>query len=867
MRMVNFTMRDVRAMMDRPEQIRNLSVIAHVDHGKSTLTDSLLHAAGLIASPGDARGTDTRKDEQQRCITIKSTSVSLQYRVAETLVDDTALLAATGSACRDVLVNVIDSPGHVDFSSEVTAALRVTDGALVVVDCVEGVCVQTETVLRQALAERIKPVLFVNKVDRALLELQLDPEEAYQAFHRTIESVNVVVATYNDAVLGDVQVSPVDGTVGFGSGLQAWAFTLHQFARRYAAKFGVDEGRMVERLWGDNFFDAERKKWVSGAGAAGSGGKQQQRAFCQFCMEPIRNVFDAVMNGKTAKLEKMLQGLNITLKGDERALTHKALLKCVMRKFLPASDALLQMIVTKLPSPKTAQRYRAAQLYTGKDPDTTDADAGEVVLEDRYFAGVRDCDPAGPLVMYVSKMIPSTEGKFIAFGRVFSGRVRTGQKCRIMGPNYEMGKKQDLSVKGVQRTLLMMGKHMESMEDGVPCGNVVGLVGVDGCIVKSATLTEAENADCHPLRDMKYSVSPVVRVAVDTVVAADLPKLVEGLKRLAKADPLVQCTTEETGEHIVAGAGELHLEICLKDLEEDFMAGAKLKVSEPVVSLRETVMETSARTCLAVSANRHNRVYCTAEPLGAELCAGIGACEDHLHAAGDAKLRAHVLADRFDWDLAEARKVWFFGPDRTGPNVVVDRTRAVANVGEMRDALSAGFDWATSEGPLCGERMRGVRVNLEDMMLHSDTIHRGHGQVMPMSRRAYLGAYLAAAPALLEPVFLVDVQTVEHAIGGVYGVLSRRRGTMLGEVQRPGTPMYSLQAYLPVSESFGFTAALRAATSGQAFPQCVFDHWDVYPGNPVEAGTKAAALVRSTRVRKGLSSDVPPVFADFHDRI
>lgn len=283
--------------MDNAANIRNMSVIAHVDHGKSTLSDSLVAAAGIIATAtaGDQRFMDNRQDEIDRGITIKATSISLYYEK----VDD-------NKEKKEYLINLIDSPGHVDFSSEVTAALRVTDGALVVIDCIEGVCVQTETVLRQALAERIKydiifcldrlfcymtdrfltkyflhyrPVLMINKLDRAILELQLTPEDAYQNFSKAIESANVVIATYHDKVLGDVQVYPEKGTVCFGSGLHSWGFTLDKFAKMYAKKFGVAQERLMERLWGENYFDPESKKWTKRA--TSSTGKQLKRAFCQ----------------------------------------------------------------------------------------------------------------------------------------------------------------------------------------------------------------------------------------------------------------------------------------------------------------------------------------------------------------------------------------------------------------------------------------------------------------------------------------------------------------------------------------------------------------------------------------------------------
>eukprot|EP01010_Urceolus_cornutus_P003859 NODE_56_length_2725_cov_785.001495_g46_i0.p1 GENE.NODE_56_length_2725_cov_785.001495_g46_i0~~NODE_56_length_2725_cov_785.001495_g46_i0.p1 ORF type:complete len:842 (+),score=197.57 NODE_56_length_2725_cov_785.001495_g46_i0:111-2636(+) len=832
--MVNFTIDEVRAIMEFPDQIRNMSVIAHVDHGKSTLTDSLVAAAGIIAASkaGDTRLTDTRQDEQDRCITIKSTAISLYYHVGADLVAD------LDDKHRDHLINLIDSPGHVDFSSEVTAALRVTDGALVVVDCVEGVCVQTETVLRQALTERIKPVLFVNKLDRAVLELQLDPEEAFQSFNRTIGSVNVVVATYNDEALGDVQCYPEKGTVSFGSGLHSWAFGLGRFARMYAKKFAVDEEKMMARLWGDNFFDAAAKKWIKKP--EGSAGRLK-RAFCQFVWEPIGQMFEAVMNEKKEKYEKMCSSLGIKLTSEEKDLQAKKLLKCIMQKWLPASDALLGMIVTHLPSPKRAQAYRADTLYTGP-------------VDDIFCKGIRECDNKAPLMLYISKMVPTADkGRFFAFGRVFAGTVRTGQKARIMGPNHEFGGKTDLYTKSIQRTVLMMGRYQEAVDD-IPCGNLVGLVGVDQFIIKTATLTEEDAKEAHPLKDMKYSVSPVVRVAVEPKNPADLPKLVEGLKRLSKSDPLVQCSIEETGEHIVAGAGELHLEICLKDLQEDFM-GVELRISEPVVSFRESISVAGETVCLSKSPNKHNRVFSLAEPMADELCDEIEAGK--IGPRDDPKTRGRYLAETYEWDIGDARKIWCFGPDTKGANVVCDQTKGVSNVNEVKDSFIAAWQWATKEGAMCDENMRGMKYNLQDITMHADAIHRGGGQMIPTCRRNFYACELTCKPRISEPVFLVEIQTTEGAMGGVYSVLNRRRGIIIGEENRPGTPIYNVKAYLPVQESFGFTADLRSHTGGQAFPQCVFDHWQIFNGDPLDPTSPPGLVVAKARKRKGLKEGVP----------
>jgi elongation factor 2 len=845
--MVKFTIEEIRALMDKKHNIRNMSVIAHVDHGKSTLTDSLVAAAGIMAveQAGDARLTDTRADEQERGITIKSTGISLYYQMSE---DD--LKAFTGERSgNDYLVNLIDSPGHVDFSSEVTAALRITDGALVVVDCIEGVCVQTETVLRQALGERIRPVLTINKMDRCFLELMLDGEEAFTTYLRVIENANVIMATYQDEAMGDLQVYPDKGTVSFSAGLHGWAFTLTTFARMYAAKFGTDEARMMEKLWGDNFFDPATKKWTKKA----TNSATCKRGFVQFVYEPIKTIINLAMNEQKDKLFDFLKKLNVfsKLKPDDKDLTGKPLMKRVMQTWLPASEALLEMIIYHLPSPAKAQKVRVDTLYEGP-------------LDDVYATSIRNCDPEGPLVVYVSKMIPTADrGRFFAFGRVFSGKISTGQKVRIMGPNYVPGEKKDLYIKSVQRTVLCMGRRQDAVED-VPCGNTVAMVGLDQFITKTATLTNEKNDDCYPLKAMKFSVSPVVRVAVEPKIASDLPKLVEGLKRLARSDPMVQCVIEETGEHIIAGAGELHLEICLKDLQEDFMGGAEIRVSDPVVAFRETVSEESDHTVMSKSPNKHNRLYMRAKPMHEGLAAAID--EGRVGPRDDPKNRSKIMSEEFDWDKDLAKKIWCFGPDTMGPNVLVDVTKGVQYLNEIKDSCNAAFQWATKEGVMAEENMRGIVFEIHDVVMHADAIHRGGGQIIPTARRALYAAELTAKPRLCEPVYLVEIQAPEQALGGIYSVLNQKRGIVFEEMQRPGTPMYNIKAYLPVIESFGFTSVLRAATSGQAFPQCVFDHWDVMGADPLAAGSQANTIVLDIRKRKGLKPEPAPL-ADYEDKL
>ncbi|KAH7375068.1 elongation factor 2 [Plectosphaerella cucumerina] len=603
---------------------------------------------------------------------------------------------------------------------------------------------------------------------------------------------------------------------------------------------------MMERLWGDNYFNPATKKWTKNGT---SDGKQLERAFNQFILDPIFKIFHAVMNSKKDEVTNLLTKLELKLAVEDRDKEGKQLLKAVMRTFLPAADALLEMMILHLPSPVTAQRYRSETLYEGP-------------TDDEAAIGIRDCDPKGPLMLYVSKMVPTSDkGRFYAFGRVFSGTVRSGLKVRIQGPNYTPGKKDDLFIKAIQRTVLMMGGRVEPIDD-LPAGNIVGLVGIDQFLLKSGTLTTLETA--HNLKVMKFSVSPVVQRSVQVKNAQDLPKLVEGLKRLSKSDPCVLVMSNESGEHVVAGAGELHLEICLNDLQNDH-AGVPLIISDPVVAYRETVAAKSSGTALSKSPNKHNRLYMEAEPITEELSQAIEGGK--VSARDDFKLRARVLADDFGWDVTDARKIWAFGPDTVGANLLVDQTKAVQYLQEIKDSVVSGFQWATREGPVAEEPMRSVRFNVMDVTLHADAIHRGGGQIIPTSRRVLYAAALMAEPALLEPVFLVEIQVPEQAMGGVYGVLTRRRGHVFNEEQRPGTPLFTIKAYLPVLESFGFNSDLRQATSGQAFPQMVFDHWQVLPGgSPIDGTSKTGQLVQDMRKRKGLKVEVPGV-ENYYDKL
>jgi len=842
--MPNFSVQQIRQLMDNPSNIRNISVIAHVDHGKSTLTDSLIGKAGIIADArqGEARFMDTRADEQARSITIKSTCVSLFYEREEEKSDEMG----------KYLINLIDSPGHVDFSSEVTAALRVTDGALVVVDAVEGVCVQTETVLRQAISERIIPVLFMNKLDRCFLELDADEEDMYKTFRKNIEDVNVVIGTYQEIdLMGDLSVSPSTGQVGFGSGLHAWGFTIRDFAKIYSSKFGMSTDKLMKKLWGDNFWDEDNQCWIRKP--TNKAGKKCERGFSKFIIRPVKLMIQSVMNQQKDIYVPAIEALRIRIPAKEQNLMGKQLMKCVMRNWLPAGSALLDMIAERLPSPAQAQKYRADILYTGPK-------------ESKEYEAIANCRQSGcPMTMYVSKMVPTSEkGRFYAFGRVFSGRIKTGQDVRIMGPDFEFGSKTDLYCKKIQRTVLMMGKYTPALTD-CPAGNMCGLVGVDQYILKSGSLSDS--AEAHPFVTMKFSVSAVVQIAVSTASAKDLPKLVDGLKKLSKSDPLVKTFTTKTGEHVIAGAGELHLEICLKDLREQYMKGAKITVSEPIVPYAETISSETSQQCISKSPNKHNRLYCQAEPLSDELVKAIAS--DEIKQDMDVKIRARAMADNYGWDIGEARKIWSFGcpPDAKG-NLLVDTTKGVQFLNEIKDHVKTGFIQYSDGGVLCDEVCRGIRVNIEDVVLHSDTIHRGAGQLMPACRKVFSACHLSAQPRLCEPLYLVDITVPSSELSGVYNTLNVRRGTVVNLEQRVGTPLTQVQANLPVAESFGFVQLMRKNTGGQAFPQMRFSHWQNLSSSPLKEDPPSSAyeIMMKVRERKGMKLCVP-VFSDYYDKV
>lgn len=829
--MVKISIDEIKELMNKPDFIRNICVIAHVSHGKTTMMDTLIARAGIIPQKisGTKRFMDSREDEQKRGLTIKSAAISLHFKYNE----------------HEHLFNFVDSPGHVDFSSEVTASLRITDGALVLVDSVEGVCVQTETVMRMALQEKVKPVLFINKLDRALIDLNMDGEAIYKNYQRCIERANVIIASHGITDMGNLELDPTLGNVAFGSGKEGWGFTLHRFAEIYSKKFGIDVDKMVHKLWGDNFFDAKHHCWKHEE--IDVDGNPLKRAFVMFVLEPIAKVAKTCADGNQENIDKLLKAINVELEFEERKETGRKLAKNILQKWMDITNSLLEMMVTQLPSPKQAQKYRTRYLY-------------ESTPDDPCYVAMANCDAKGPLMVYISKMIPTSDkSRFYAFGRVFSGTLSMGQKVHVFGPTHVKGRKSSIHDETVQRTALMMGPGSEQVHE-IPAGNLCAVVGIDQGLGKSGTLTD--NYEAGHIKALKHNISPVVRVAVKPKNPSELPKLILGMQRLSKSDPLVVCINdEETGENIIAGSGQLHIEICIHDLIDEF-AQIEIIKSDPVVAYRETVREKS-KTALSKSANHQNRLYCTCEPISQELTEAIEAGEIPIL---DSKETFKVLTERFDWDKNSAMRLWSFGPKSEGPNVIVDETSGCQFMHEIREHMISGFEIVAKSGVLCEEPLRGVRFNVVDTLLHSDSIHRGGGQITPCTRRVLYAAELMSNPTLQEPIFQVLITCPLELVGGVYSCMGIKRGSVEEETPLEGTDLVLLRAFLPVAESFDFATVLREKTGGNAFPNCTFDHWSMLDGNALDPQNKLHKLICGIRVRKGLKEEIP-LLSNYLDKL
>ncbi|PFX21377.1 116 kDa U5 small nuclear ribonucleoprotein component-like [Stylophora pistillata] len=828
-------------LMDNPDLIRNVVLAGHLHTGKSVFVDCLFeqtHPEIQAKEGSDLRYSDTLFTEQERGLSIKSIPVSL-------VLPDTK--------GKSYLINVFDTPGHVNFSDEVTAAIRLCDGVMIFIDASEGVMLNTERLLKHAVQERLAVTVCINKIDRLMLELKLPPTDAYYKLKHIVDEVNGLLSVYSDGA-DDYVMSPFLGNVCFASSQYRFCFTLFSFASLYVDTFGVgiDPRDFAKRLWGDMYFNSKSRKFSRNAPLSTS-----QRSFVEFILEPLYKIFAQVVGDADTSLPKLMDELGIHLSKSEMQMNIRPLLSLVCRRFFGDFTGFVDVCVQHIPSPKAAAKTKIEHVYTGPlDTEVVDA--------------MNDCDPDGPLMLHTSKQYPSQDATaFHVFGRVISGTIYAGQQARILGENYTIEDEEDSRVGTVGRLWIAEARYNVEV-NRVPAGNWVLIEGIDEPIVKTSTITQVQgNDEAYIFRPLKFNTCSAVKIAVEPHNPSELPKMLDGLRKVNKSYPLLTTKVEESGEHVILGTGELYLDCVLHDLRRMY-SEIDIKVADPVVAFCETVVETSSLKCFAETPNKKNKITMIAEPLEKGLAEDIE--NEKVLITWNKKKLGEFFQTKYDWDLLAARSIWAFGPDNSGPNILVDDTlpsevdKSLLNT--VKDSIIQGFQWATREGPLCDEPIRNVKFKILDAVIAGEPIHRGGGQIIPTARRVAYSAFLMATPRLMEPYFFVEVQAPADCVSSVYTVLARRRGHVTQDAPVPGSPLYTVKAFIPAIDSFGFETDLRTHTQGQAFCLSVFHHWQIVPGDPLDksitirplepqpATHLAREFMIKTRRRKGLSEDV-----------
>lgn len=830
-------------LMDNANLIRNVALCGHLHHGKTTFMDMLIEQTHVVAwGPESAekpiRYTDSLYTEQERCCTFKATPMTF---------------VLPDSKHKSHLVNIIDTPGHVNFSDEVSAALRLSDCVVLCVDAVDGIMLGAERVVRLAALERLPVFLLITKIDRLIIELKLPPNDAYQKLRHTIDDFNTLLAAHAAGLEEDLSVSPLKGTVVFSSALFGISFTLGSFARMYAANNGnLDGDALRQRLWGDVYYNPERRTFSKKpAGPAGV------RSFVHFVLEPLYKMFSLIVGDVDTNLPLLLEELGVHLTKTEMSANIRPLLKMVCSRFFGPAVGFVDVLRDHCPSPIAAAERKIAHLYTGP-------------LDSELAEDMRTCNPDGMLMVHVTKLYPSQDAQtFTALGRVFSGTLTKGAAVSVLGEHYTLEDPEDSRPETVRRLLIGEARYVIEV-DRVPAGNWILLEGVDSAIVKTATITAPDNPlEPQIFRPLRFDLTPTVKIAVEPVNPSELPKMTDGLRKISKTYPLVHTKVEESGEHVIYGTGELYLDCVMHDLRRMY-AEIDIRVADPSVALCESVVETSSLKCFAETPNKKNKLTMIAEPLDKGLGEDIE--QGLVSMQWPRKQLSDFFATKYDWDVLAARSVWAFGPTATGPNLLLDDTLPSEVdkrlLGAVKDSVVQGFQWATREGPLCEEPIRNVKFKILDATVSDQPIQRGGGQIIPTARRVAYSAFLMATPRLMEPYNYVEVQAPADCVAAVYTVLARRRGHVTQDIPKPGSPLYTIKAFIPTMDSFGFETDLRTHTQGQAFCLHLFHHWQVVPGDPLDRSIVlrplepqppqhlAREFMVKTRRRKGLSEDV-----------
>ncbi len=704
-----------------PERIRNIAICAHIDHGKTTFSDNLLSGAGMMSEElaGKQLALDFHEDETTRGITIDSAAVSMVHMFKD----------------EEYLINLIDTPGHVDFGGDVTRAMRAVDGAIVLVCASEGIMPQTKTVLRQALKERVKPVLFINKVDRLIKELKLTPEAMQERFLKVIANVNKLIKEIAEEEYGDKwQANVQEGSVAFGSAFHNWALSLP-----YMQEKGIT----------------------------------------------FKDVIDAY-------------------NGDEEAVKELA-------KKAPVHEVVLNMVIKHVPNPKEAQVYRIPKIWRGD----AESELGKSLV---------NCDPSGELAFVIIKIVVDPQAGEISAGRIFSGTMKKGMDVYL---------NQAKEHTRVQQVFIYNGAKRDLVEE-VPAGNVIGISGVKAFPGETVTIKQQE-----PFEALAHIFDPVITKAIKPESPGDLPKMIEVLRQVAKEDPSIQIEiNEETGESLVSGMGELHLEI----IENRIQTEKNLKVitSNPIITYREAVTKPSG-VAEGKSPNKHNRLYFKVEPLPEAIGEAI---KEGKISPGRVKKKDSTLWDALKetgMDSKETRKV----RDIFHGNLFIDGTRGIVYINEIMEMVLDMFEDVMKAGPLAKEPAMKVMVTMTDCKLHEDAIHRGPAQMYPAVREGIRTAMMMANPIMLEPLQMLQIDVPNDFTGEVSKIIQNKRGQLL-EMNAEGAQT-SVKAKMPVAELMGWSSDLRSATGGQGVSSIIDQE---FQRMPEELQNK---VIKQIKERKGLS--------------
>jgi len=713
----------VESLMANRANIRNIGTVAHIDHGKTTLSDSLIAAAGLINSAlaGEMQMMDYEDQEQERGITINAANISLGFDWKD----------------QKYLVNLIDTPGHVDFTGEVIRAMRAVDGVILLVDAVEGVMPQTETVIRQALREYVRPVLFINKVDRIIKELNATEQQMQEKFIKVIAKVNTLIErNAPEQFKQEWQVSIQKGTVGFGSAKRKWGVSA-----AYMQKSGIN----------------------------------------------FKQVYDYLKNDKQDELAKLS----------------------------PVHEVVLQMVIEHLPNPMTAQNYRIQKIWGGD-------------MEQPIAKSMQACNQSGPISMVVTDVSVDLHAGDVATGRIYSGTLHPGDVVYLLGSHREIK---------VQKVGVYMGHDFVSISKA-EAGNIAAIVGSKDVYAGETVATDKE---LKPFESFMSNAEPVMTVSIEAKNPKDLPKLIDTLRKLSKEDPNLRTTiNQETGEHLLSGMGELHLEVNTYRITNN--AKIEIQTSAPIVVYHEGIASES-EVLEAKSPNKHNKFKLSVHPVPQEIYDKLA--EKPFNAKIKFKNAESIAKlQEYGFNTDDSKKVWAV----EGMNVLIDRTRGISALHEIRELVVQAFKDAMAEGPLAKEKCQGVMVELEDATLHEDSIHRGPAQILPCMTRGIYACMLQAGTSLFEPKQLLTVTVPEDQMGSASRELGGRR-VQITEMRQEGDSSIII-GKAPVKELIGFSSAMRGATQGRAVWTGEYYGYELLPRELQLATTK------EIRKRKGMPEEM-----------